>query len=765
VLVLDDAQLLDAQSAAVLLSLIGAKSLRLLGTMRSGSTPSDAVTALWKEQFVERLDLSPLDLPATRELLQSLLGGTVASSTVEMLWSSSRGNPFYLTELARFGAANGQLETRSGVWWWLGGTDMPPRLGELLDRRIKAVSPAGQEAIEFLALGEPLPYATLSAVVSEDAILELDQSQIITSDEHEGILMLRFAHPLLHTVAAAQLSATRRRSLAARLRAAPADHVDLVRRATWEEAAGDAPNLDLLLAAADSVLLNDAETATRLATRAVQAGGGVRATTMLAAAQSEGGRPDLARATLTQAAASADTEEDHFTLLFEDFSLALWGERSPSAAGAVLDRMRQVLPDSYAGEVLAAEALLRLFSGRCRDAIELARSVPDGEGPPRARIRALTALTGALTFADRGAEAIRAGQQLLDALIAHRVPATQTGLAYALIATTGLFFGAEFHLPRAVGPLGRWPGMPERLGEEPRTKVQVEASDRDEAEGLGWPFLVGVRRHLRGDLEGALAPLREAFVQQQSGEGRFRSEATAELIFALCECGLLDEAAAVLRDHPPDDVAIIPGLRPWSEAAVAAAAGHHGRAGDLAIDSARAAAAGGCGGMAMSFLVDAGRYGHARRAAEALPELGVPLDTDMQRVRAADVAARASSSPGQLLDAADVQLEAGFLRHCIELAELARQADRSGAHDRRIAALLRQARERLGEHATAAGALRASSLTLRETEVARLASRGLSDRDIAAELVLSVRTVQSHLASAYRKLGIGSRTELAQLYG
>ena len=45
----------------------------------------------------------------------------------------------------------------------------------------------------------------------------------------------------------------------------------------------------------------------------------------------------------------------------------------------------------------------------------------------------------------------------------------------------------------------------------------------------------------------------------------------------------------------------------------------------------------------------------------------------------------------------------------------------------------------------------------------RLAGRGLSDREIADELVVSIRTVQSHLASAYRKLGINSRTELADL--
>ena len=76
VLVLDDAQLLDAQSAAVLLSLVAARSLRLLVTMRSGSAPSDAVEALWKEQLVDRLDLSPLDHQATRDLLRGFAGRT-----------------------------------------------------------------------------------------------------------------------------------------------------------------------------------------------------------------------------------------------------------------------------------------------------------------------------------------------------------------------------------------------------------------------------------------------------------------------------------------------------------------------------------------------------------------------------------------------------------------------------------------------------------------------------------------------------------------
>ena len=51
-------------------------------------------------------------------------------------------------------------------------------------------------------------------------------------------------------------------------------------------------------------------------------------------------------------------------------------------------------------------------------------------------------------------------------------------------------------------------------------------------------------------------------------------------------------------------------------------------------------------------------------------------------------------------------------------------------------------------------------LTRREGEVARLAARGLSSSTIADRLCLSVRTVETHLARVYFKLGIGSRAEL-----
>ncbi len=51
------------------------------------------------------------------------------------------------------------------------------------------------------------------------------------------------------------------------------------------------------------------------------------------------------------------------------------------------------------------------------------------------------------------------------------------------------------------------------------------------------------------------------------------------------------------------------------------------------------------------------------------------------------------------------------------------------------------------------------SLTERETAVLKMAAKGMSNSEIAEELCLSVRTIESHLGSIFNKLGVGSRTE------
>jgi DNA-binding CsgD family transcriptional regulator len=58
-----------------------------------------------------------------------------------------------------------------------------------------------------------------------------------------------------------------------------------------------------------------------------------------------------------------------------------------------------------------------------------------------------------------------------------------------------------------------------------------------------------------------------------------------------------------------------------------------------------------------------------------------------------------------------------------------------------------------------------SNLSPRETEVARLACEGLSNREIAVALFLSRKTVERHLSSAMRKLAVTSRWELPERLG
>ncbi|MEV0360579.1 AAA family ATPase [Nocardia sp. NPDC050697] len=68
-----------------------------------------------------------------------------------------------------------------------------------------------------------------------------------------------------------------------------------------------------------------------------------------------------------------------------------------------------------------------------------------------------------------------------------------------------------------------------------------------------------------------------------------------------------------------------------------------------------------------------------------------------------------------------------------------------------------------GGTAPAAGPSPIARLTPQELQIVRLAARGLSNRDIAAQLFLSPRTVGHHLYKAYPKLGVAARGELANL--
>jgi DNA-binding CsgD family transcriptional regulator len=52
-------------------------------------------------------------------------------------------------------------------------------------------------------------------------------------------------------------------------------------------------------------------------------------------------------------------------------------------------------------------------------------------------------------------------------------------------------------------------------------------------------------------------------------------------------------------------------------------------------------------------------------------------------------------------------------------------------------------------------------LTAQELQVARFVAQGLSNRDVAAQLFVSPRTIDFHLRNVFAKVGVSSRTQLA----
>jgi DNA-binding CsgD family transcriptional regulator len=147
------------------------------------------------------------------------------------------------------------------------------------------------------------------------------------------------------------------------------------------------------------------------------------------------------------------------------------------------------------------------------------------------------------------------------------------------------------------------------------------------------------------------------------------------------------------------------------------------------------------------------------------------LAVEVEALREAESAIRHASSIGADLDRAQGHLLAGratvttdreaALAHLESAREL---AFTGGARRAEAAATfeLRRLGRRVGRGGSrASGAAGVASLSGREREVADLVARGLTNRQIAAHLFLSEKTIEAHLSRAFAKLGVSGRAALA----
>ncbi|MFJ5990648.1 LuxR C-terminal-related transcriptional regulator [Lentzea sp. NPDC092896] len=151
------------------------------------------------------------------------------------------------------------------------------------------------------------------------------------------------------------------------------------------------------------------------------------------------------------------------------------------------------------------------------------------------------------------------------------------------------------------------------------------------------------------------------------------------------------------------------------------------------------------------FLHEAVRLGHASDALERLRELAATTTGLLVPVYAAHAEALVRNDSAALEEVVARFEKAGYLLFAAEAA----------AESGNRALFARLVRHCEGARTPALARMTLTQLTRREREVAVLAARGLTNKEIAESLVISVRTVDNHLSNAYAKLGIATRGELA----
>lgn len=767
VLAVDDAHLLDASSAALVHHLVVHRFARLVATIRLGESMPTAVRTLWKDELAQRMDLVPLTLVETVDLLEIVLEGQVEHSTGRRLWRTTEGNLLFLRELVHSGLASGGLVHSQGVWRWQGGLTLGTGLTDLIGARLAGLAPTEREGMEFVAFGEPLDADVLDSLVSRSTVVDLEDRGLIATSEEGGRLRLRVAHPLFGEEIRARTGRFRARARMDALarvveRTGTLSRNDVLRVAVWKLDGGDLANSGLLSEACQLAwAAHDVELAVRLGRAAADSDGAAEATARLGMVLYFAGYHEEAESRLLSATERApddrvralcgiarvfnvnwglDRPEDADRIL-DDLVVRLteprWRQavriqrasvlfyRSElSAAGQELERARAttVPGDREAAHLAAVDALVLGHSGLTTAALELTNAALGAAGSwtdeaPNVVLTHHHARVMAAVFAGE----LNAAQRYVE--IANSL-VHETGNLAVAVSTFSALSALTFRLRGRVGDALRW------------SRDAVSCIDGRSAVFAG--LCLGENAHaaaLSGDVEAAEARLAEAETR------------------SMVSMSAIDFPARLART--------------WAYAArgeIELAVRHTLNLADVARGS-------GLAGYQLFALHDATRLGAADLVADRLVRLADEFDGSFaalcaRQATAARDATAAARSAGLEQVAADFEV-LGMLLFAAEAAAQAAAGHRTAGRERRAHAARTHAwllvRQCQGARTPAVHALLFPRLTRRQWQIGRLAADGLTNREIAERLVISPRTAANHLVALYERLGVNDRAQLARI--
>jgi DNA-binding CsgD family transcriptional regulator len=759
VMAVDDVQLLDDLSTFVVHQIVQRGAAKVLLTVLDGEPIPAAVQEVWKVGRFDRLDLQPLSLDKTSTLLSAALGGSVDPDAAQRLWKLTRGNVLYLRNIVEQEVADGRLVQRHGSWRWIGDPVVPSGLVELIESRMGALPAPISDVVDALAVGEPIELAALKRITDPAAVEEADTRGLITLEPVVGGVEVRAAHPLYGEVRRRRAAPTRLRRLrglvAAEL-AASDDRDDIqvvVRRATLSLDSDLAPDADLLgRAAHGAVWLADLPLADRLAEAAIRAGAGPEPNFVRAHALSWQGRGEEADAVLAEINTSELTEGEHARFAFLRASNMLWALADPARAKEVIDDASRTTPPQARSYIDALLTVYWFAMDQPDAAMQASKNLPLDDLPPVVGAEIAWALAAISADAGRTGEAVAVAE------------AGYNVATRSFDAPHMRFNIADGHVS-ALLLAGR---ISDAL--EVAERVRQQAADLPGAAQLLGAAVAGRAALGAGRLDTACSLLEQAAVALSAthaigwGYRYHFPRATA-----LAMRGSTDEALTALAalDKLRRTFRSLDYERSLTQAWVVAGQGAVSEAITVLLSAAERAAAKGQFAAEVICLQTATQFGD-RTSATRLRELEAIVEGPRVGLAARFAVALRDGDGAELASVSEEFERQGDLVAAVDAAAQAALAYRR--QDLRGSALGGSTlADALAEQCGGAitPALRQASEPLpptgREEEIAMLIGEGLSNREVAERLTLSVRTVESHIYRAMLKTGTTSRDELAAL--
>ncbi len=815
VLVLDDFHWADPASVELLGALLRrppAAAVLLALAVRPRQVPerlSAALEAAHRTETLTRIELGALSPDEARQLLGDAADGADAG----VLYEESGGNPFYLEQLARsLDRADGAAAVHDETW--LAAIGVPSTVAASITGELALLSRSARLVLEGAAVaGDPFEPELAAAATGMpetsvmEAIDELLQLDLLRTTDVPR--RFRFRHPLVRravyeaTAAGWRLVAHERCAAALAVRGATASaRAHHVERSARE---GDADAATVLReAGAEAVRLAPASAAhwfadaLRLLPKTAPAQERVELLLARAGALTAAGRFAESYAALLEAIA-----------IVPDESHAMRARLARACAGveSLLGRHDQAgrrlasalgdLPDDDSPEAVALMIELaqnHIWRARYEGMHESAERAANaarrlGDRPLTAAALATLALADSAIGAPERAESNRSEASALvesmpDEELARHIEAAallagvelyldryaegdaHANRALAVARATGQ--GEHFLvLVQTLGGLWRQRGKLAEAGELLDGGIEA-ARVLGNTHALVWSLSGRSSAALRmGDVELALAAAQESVdLSKDAGENFHSAEAAADLAAALLESGQPQRAVELLLGSAGgEELVLIAGSPRARFLEVLARSwlaldrpGEARRAADCAEDWASAVR------LPMAFAW-AGRAtaavdlhtGDPSRAAEralasaaAADEVGAPVEAALSRVLA-----------GRALAQADERERAAT-----ELRRAAQELEARGAlryrdeAERELRKLGHRIHRRTRPGKTDATGI--ESLTDRELQLARLVVDRKTNAEIAAELFLSQKTVETHLRNIFRKLNVSSRVALAR---